>query len=147
MSLPTILIVPGLWEGPSAFEPLAAVLRKAGYTVHTASLVSCGTVSPGNPSMKDDVHGIRKQLQSLVDTGDDVVLVLHSAGGFLGSEAMDGLDKSTRAAESKAGGVVKIIFLAAAVLPRGYEHQALPFAEEKVEHILCNEADVKTNSK
>lgn len=124
---PTILFVPGLWEGPTVFNAVSSLLTAAGFKTETAVLPSTGATSPGNPGMKDDIASIRNHLQGLVSEGEeDVVLVLHSAGGFLGSEAMQGLSKKDRL-EGK-GGVIGIVFLAGAVFPEGYEHQPLPFA-------------------
>lgn len=81
---PTILFVPG----PTVFSVVSSLLTKDGFRTETAVLPSTGTTSPGNPGMKDDIAAGRKHLQSVVSREEDVVLVLHSAGGFLGSEAM-----------------------------------------------------------
>ncbi|KAJ5949352.1 alpha/beta-hydrolase [Penicillium verhagenii] len=122
---PTVLFVPGFWEGPTVFEKVTSLLTASGISTEVAKLQSTGTTSPGNPSMKDDVKGIRAHIEAILARGEDVLLALHSAGGFLGSEAMQGLDKKTRGDQS---GVVSIVFLAAAVFPEGYQHQPLPFA-------------------
>ncbi|RAK73343.1 alpha/beta hydrolase [Aspergillus fijiensis CBS 313.89] len=125
MPTPTVLLIPGFWEGPTVYTHLATLLTTAGYPVETATLPSTGTVSPGNPTMKDDIAALRAAISRMVSRGDSVVLVLHSAGGFLGCEAMQGLDRGARGGE---GGVVGIVFLAAAVFPVGLEHKPLPFA-------------------
>lgn len=124
---PTILFVPGFWEGPTVFNAVSSLLTADGYKTETAVLPSTGTTSPGNPGMKDDIAAIRTHLQDLVSQGEDVVLVLHSAGGFLGSEAMEGLSKK-KDRQGEKGGVLGIVFLSGAVFPEGYEHQPLPFA-------------------
>lgn len=131
---PTILFVPGFWEGPTVYNTVASLLNTEGFKTETAILPSTGTTSPGNPGMKDDIAAIRRHLSNLVvSRGEDVVLVLHSAGGFLGSEAMSGLSKKKRVSEGQTqtgpgGGVVGIVFLSGAVFPEGFEHQPLPFA-------------------
>lgn len=129
----TILFVPGLWEGPSVFNPISSLLTADGFTTETAVLPSTGTTSPGNPSMKDDIAAVRKHIQTLVSRGEDVLLVLHSAGGFLGSEAMQGLDKNQRAEQRENGRVIGIVFIAGAVFPVGHAHQPLPFAVVEVD--------------
>lgn len=88
---PTILFVPGFWEGSAPFSRVASLLRDQGYLSEIATLPSTGTVSPGNPSMKDDIAAIRSSVTNLVDLGQHVVLVLHSAAGFLGSNAIERL--------------------------------------------------------
>lgn len=133
---PTILFVPGLWEGPTVFSTVSSLLAADGFKTDIAVLPSTGTTSPGNPGMKDDIAAIRTQLEQLVLQGDDVVLVLHSAGGFLGSEAMQGLSKKDPEKVRGKGGVVGIVFLSGAVFPEGHEHQALPFAVVDVSWVL-----------
>jgi len=130
----TVLFVPGFWEGPTVFEKVISLLKTSEVSAEAATLKSTGTTSPGNPEMKDDVAAIRAHIEIILARGEDVLLALHSAGGFLGSEAMQGLDKKTRGEQP---GVIGIVFLAAAVFPEGYQHQPLPFAvvEVRVSHI------------
>ncbi|KAE8353293.1 alpha/beta-hydrolase [Aspergillus coremiiformis] len=138
---PTILIVPGFWEGPAAFETVSTRLTDDGFAVETAALRSTGTVSPGNPSLKDDVAAVRTCLEKLVHGGQEVLLVLHSAGGFIASEAMEGLSKSACRERGGEGGVVGIVFVTGAVVPEGYEHQSLPFAVVRDGALLCAQPD------
>lgn len=125
---PTILFVPGFWEGPKVFTPVCDLLQAAGFKTDVCTLPSTGTISPGNPAMADDIAAVRDHLTSIVQRGEEVILVLHSAGGFLGSAAMEGLSKSAVG----QGGVVKIVFLTAAVFPEGHEHEDMPFAVVEV---------------
>lgn len=133
---PTILFVPGFWEGPKVFTPVCDLLKADGFKTEVCTLPSTGTTSPGNPAMTDDIAAVRDHLTSIVHRGEEVILVLHSAGGFLGSTAMEGLSKSAVG----QGGVVKIVFLAAAVFPEGHEHEDLPFAVVEVGYpaYLCS---------
>ena len=124
---PTIVFVPGFWEGSAPFSHVASLLQAEGYPTEIATLPSTGTVSPGNPSMHDDVAAIRSTIINLVEKGQDVVLVLHSAGGFLGSNAIEGLSLKARQEKKLPGGVSKIVFVAGAVFPEGYTHAPLPF--------------------
>ena len=133
MAAMTILFVPGYWEGPKPFEKVSSILRADGYETVTANLLSTGTTSPGNPNMHDDINAIRKVTQKLVeDENKDVIMVLHSAGGFLGANATEGLDAPARKAKGLPGGVSKMIFLAGAVFPVGFKHQSLPFFKIEV---------------
>jgi hypothetical protein len=65
---PSIFIVPGFYEGPEVFEPLATVLRHQGFpVVHITSLRSTGTQPPGNPTMDEDITAIAAELVSVVE--------------------------------------------------------------------------------
>ena len=140
MAPTTILFVPGYWEGPKPFEKVSSLLQSSGFDTATAVLKSTGTTSPGNPGMRDDITAIREVVEKLVDGEDrDVVMVLHSAGGFLGANATEGLDVPARKAKGLTGGVSKMVFLAGAIFPVGFKHQSLPFFKIEVSwyHSAC----------
>jgi alpha-beta hydrolase superfamily lysophospholipase len=129
-SKPTIAIVPGFWEGADSFIRLEPVLRSAGFKVHAASLTSTGTSSPGNPSMTDDINSLSKQLTTLVEAGDEVVVLAHSMGGVLASEAIQGLSANSR--KEKPGKVTGLIFFAAGLAPEGHTMTDMPFMRKEV---------------
>ena len=82
--------------------------------------------------MYDDVAHIRATVKELVEAEKDVVLVLHSVAGLLGSDAIEGLSSKARKAAGLKGGVVRIVFIAAATAPEGFEHVPLPFFDFQV---------------
>lgn len=120
---PVIFIVPGLWEGPAAFQPLKKVLENAGLSVHTTRLISTGTTAADGLTVKDDTAAISRDLAATVKIAgsDGVVVFLHSAGGFLCSAAMRGLTATSMHAAGKRGGVKRIIFMSCAFGPEGFE--------------------------
>lgn len=124
---PTILFVPGFWEGPAPFAEVSSLLQSAGFSTRTAELLSTGTVSPGNPGMHDDIAALRSTITELVDAQKDVVIVAHSGGAFLASNAIEGLGAKARLQQGMKGGVVKLVFLAGALFPEGFKHSPLPF--------------------
>lgn len=81
--------------------------------------------------MHDDEAFIRSHLLRLIEEEEkDVVLVSHSAGGFLGMAAVQGLTRRGR--EGQKGGVVGYVFIAAAIMEVGYVHVDLPFFDINV---------------
>lgn len=127
MSKPTIIFVPGLWEGPAAFSTVMQMLQSEGFEAVCCSLLSTGTASPGNPSMEDDIAGIREFIEPHIEARKDVILVLHSAAGFLGSNAIEGFSRKTRREKGFNGGITHIVFITAGVFPEGMEHKPPPF--------------------
>lgn len=87
--------------------------------------------------MRDDETAIRSALKKLVEEEEkEVVMVMHSAGGFLGSAAVEGLGRKERVAKGLRGGVGKLVFLAAGVADVGFEHVDLPFMDMEVSLVL-----------
>ena len=111
---------------------MASLLSGKNIPVAMSPLRSTGTHSPGNPNMHDDIATIRSSVEALTSDHKEILMVLHSGGGFLGSNAIEGLTAKARTAQGLKGGVVGIVFLTAAIFPVGYKHQPLPFAEFKV---------------
>ena len=134
MTKPTLVFVPGIWVGPEVYDSVAATLYDHyGYTIIPISLPSTGRESPNAPSMKDDADAIRAALIPLIDDGQELVMILHSAGGFLGSGAIEGLGVEVRAKEGKKGGVSKLVFLAAALPEVGFDHGSVDVPTFKYE--------------
>lgn len=149
---PHIFIVPGLYEGPAPFDSFVQHLQQEGYPqIHIAKIASLGTSSDreeGIVTLNDDIASIKNELVPFIaNTGDDgVVLVVHSAGGFLGSGAMEGLSSTSHRASGRRGGISQLICFTAALLPVGAEHQPLPFMKFNVGILEClkyqrNDAD------
>ena len=133
---PTILFVPGFWEGPTPFAHVSSLLKSEGFLTDTAVLPSTGTVSPGNPGMHDDVAAIRSTVEKIVHAEQDVVMACYSGGGFLGSNAIEGLTTKARADNGLKGGVSAMVFLSGALFPQGFQHGPLPFFAVNVCRLL-----------
>ncbi|KAJ9617091.1 hypothetical protein H2200_000812 [Cladophialophora chaetospira] len=117
-SKPVIVFVPGAWHSPDGFHLVVPELQAAGYETRGVTLASVGASTP----LKDfqpDVKAIQDVLKPLVDEGKDIVLVVHSYGGVIGNEAVQGFAKSEREKEGKKGGVSHIYFCCAFALPEG----------------------------
>jgi len=119
---PTVVLIHGGWQGPECWSLLVPRLEKAGYSVYAPVLPSLGT-SPASPNFNEDVQVIRHSVKSLLDSGKDVILVMHSYGAVPGCEAFKDLgtkeDMQLHHIKHKKGRVVKLVFLTAMVLPVG----------------------------
>lgn len=148
---PTVLLVPGFWEGPNVLQPLSAALSRAGITtVRTAALRSTGHAAPLAPTdppedtdstrkhtFGDDTAGVREAIRAAVEEAGSagVVLFLHSVAGVVGCNALEGLDFGAwgrRGDGVGGGGVRKIVFCAAGVAPVGFDGFGGPFVIEHV---------------
>ena len=126
---PTLILIHGGWQSPETFLKIIPGLEKAGYSVFAPRLPSSGTTG----SFEEDVKIIRHTIDSVIETGKEVVLVMHSYGGVVGCEAMNKVkvkekpnmlqtpQDEDQSLEDRArnGGVIKLVFIAAMLLPVG----------------------------
>ncbi|KAJ0160934.1 hypothetical protein CTA2_7055 [Colletotrichum tanaceti] len=115
---PTFVLAPGAWHRETCFAPAQQILESRGYPVEAVAYPSVGA-EPPTKGVKDDAAAVRAVLERLADEGKEIVLVVHSYGGLVGSNAVEGLGYKQRAREGKKGGVVIFVYLAAFVLPLG----------------------------
>lgn len=118
-SKPTILIVPGAWEFTTIFAPFCELLHKSGYETEVVDLPSTGGTELPLPGLPEDIAAIRAVLEPLVAAGKDVLLLAHSSGGLSGSAAAKGLDVKTRKEANLPGGVTRVVYMTAFMIPKG----------------------------
>ncbi|KAI1775716.1 alpha/beta-hydrolase [Hypoxylon cercidicola] len=120
---PALVFSPGAWHTPEYFEPTTSRLREAGFTCDVVSLPCVGAelTSPETASIPQsfdaDVLAIRAVVTRHLDAGRDVVLVVHSYSGVVGSEAVAGLDAGSRGEDRSA--VTHLVYAAALVVDVG----------------------------
>ena len=120
MSKPIFVCVPGASHSPAIYFPLKTLLTSYNYTLIPLSLPSVGG-SPVTYDFTPDVIAIRNLVTSIVDSGQDVILVMHSYGGLPGAEALRGLGKSEREKVGLRGGVVRLVFIMSWMAREGFQ--------------------------
>lgn len=120
MSKPVFVLLHGAWHTPSCWDRLIAQLDAAGYTSVAPALPSLGS-NPPTPDWSRDVEIIRDTVSNLV-VEHDVVVVTHSFSGMTGGTALEGLDKGACLSKGLKGGVVRIVYIAAFLVPEGFQH-------------------------
>ncbi|KAJ9221750.1 hypothetical protein DTO027B5_7079 [Paecilomyces variotii] len=86
-SKPTFVLVHGGWQGPSLWTYVIPLLERAGYATYPVTLVS----PDSDPPVEDftaDVEVVRRAVDTLLECGKDVILVLFSYAGYVGCEAL-----------------------------------------------------------
>ena len=124
MSKPISILVPGAWHTPAILSPVINLLATHDYKAYALSLPSVG-VSPGISDFGPDVTALQALINIHLTAGEDVIVVLHSYGGMVGSEAvLPSMLKSSRVSESKSGGVVRLVYVSASAVPIGMSIQS-----------------------
>lgn len=112
--------MPGALHEPAAYSLLIENLRTYGDKVHPVALPSVGKNPTTFPkSGLEDVAAVRSVIEACVERGEDVLVLMHSLGSVIGSEACRGLAKRDREEEGKRGGVARLVFLCGALVPEG----------------------------
>lgn len=117
-TLPTIVFGPGAWHQPSFFDIVRAELTSHGYESEAVAYPSVGA-EPPNKGLRDDAAALRSALERLADQGKEIVLAVHSYGGLVGQNAVEGLGYKQRAKAGKAGGVIMFVYITAFVNKKG----------------------------
>ncbi|KAL9620511.1 MAG: hypothetical protein Q9160_004980 [Pyrenula sp. 1 TL-2023] len=151
---PTIIIIHGAWHVPRTYDKLTNALRHAGYEVHLPVLPSMNGVHPPNADLTADTTFIRSYVTDVVSDGRTILVLMHSYGGQVGTNALTGLSVKERAIRGLSGGVANLIYMCSFALPEGWsmvdkvkkfghEH-LLPLAFEFAEDDSCVNRDPKT---
>ncbi|KAJ9622185.1 hypothetical protein H2204_011617 [Knufia peltigerae] len=152
-TLPIIYIVHGSWHSPIFFDPVKTRLESRGYQVICPQLPSMTGELPAVKTMYDDADPVRRDLENLIeDQGQDVLLVMHSYGGIVGTQAAAGLGKAERraaAVESQqqqgsssggggGGGVIRLLYVCSFILTED-EHLCQPLGGEPAPFLKIEE--------
>ncbi|KAF6802426.1 hypothetical protein CSOJ01_11607 [Colletotrichum sojae] len=95
-----------MWHIPAHYHPLITALQDRGYECFIPTIPSGSTPPPEDPPGAD-VRCIRAAAGGILDSGRDVVVIAHSYGGIVASEAFSGLGVG-----KKGAGVRMLIYVA-----------------------------------
>lgn len=119
--VPIIVLVPGICSiGTVIYAPLKSKLESLGFP-EIISLNLPNTIHSGNPSnlkpnpLLADIEYIRSIIESLVNTGKDVIVAGHSYGGTPSLYACEGLWKHSRVEQGLQGGVIKAALISSTI--------------------------------
>ncbi|KAF7946472.1 hypothetical protein EAE96_009470 [Botrytis aclada] len=118
-SLPTIVLVHGAWHTPKNYETYINALKAQGFKVVCPRLPSCNGSSPPDSSLPEDTVAVRDVVEPLVEAGERVLMVMHSYGGAVGTDAIENLFFEDRKAAGKSGGVIHLFYMCAYILQPG----------------------------
>jgi pimeloyl-ACP methyl ester carboxylesterase len=116
---PTIVFVCGSWHTEKHYDHVRKVFEEHGYPT---SCTRNPSVS-GNPEngMLEDAETLRKAVTNLVNgQSKEAIVFAHSYGGIIATQALSGdLGKEARSKAGKAGGIVRLVYYCAFILPVG----------------------------
>ena len=116
---PAIVLVHGAWHVPEHYSDFVQSLQHAGFEVSCPRLPTCDEAKRLSADMYTDADVVRNQVISLIDKSREVIMLLHSYGGAVGTEAVNGLSASERDTRGLKGGVVHLIYMCGFMLQVG----------------------------
>ena len=116
---PTVLIIHGAWHHPGYFEQTINALQAKGYEVSCPRLPTCNDAIPPNKLFEDDTKLIRDTATALADDGNEIVALMHSYGGVVGTDSLYDLSTSSRADLSLKGGIKRLLYMCAFIPQKG----------------------------
>lgn len=117
---PVIVIVPGSFTNAPLYYPFITQFENRGYRAYVHNLPSASRNPPEEPAtLEEDAVFFSTRIEKLAAEGKNIVILTHSYGGVVGTEACKGLSKTDRQATGKLGGVIKLIYWTSVVPPEG----------------------------
>lgn len=118
---PAVVLVHGAWHTPNHYRDLIACLESSFSKVACPQLPSCTNELPfpQNANLAGDTAVVRQAISEFADGGHPIIVLMHSYGGLVGTNACKDLLWRQRQASNKGGGVVHIIFFTAFVQAAG----------------------------
>jgi alpha-beta hydrolase superfamily lysophospholipase len=137
MSKPVFVLLHGAWHQPQCWNLLVEQLVKADYESVVPALPSSGSMPPTS-DWSADIEVIRKTVSELVEKERDVVVVMHSFSGMTGGTALEDLDKGSRIANGLQGGVIRLVYVIAFLVPEGFQHSPQGTRDNMVPEMKAN---------
>lgn len=134
---PAVVICHGSYHSPAPYQPLIECLNSAGFESYCPQRPTCdlkelnvgdvnnpdfnrGPPPGGYPSDTKDVDVVVQLLRQLIENGKHVLLMAHSSGGWVATQAaIPELQSKYRQANGQAGGIIGLFYIGALVIPVG----------------------------
>jgi pimeloyl-ACP methyl ester carboxylesterase len=132
-----VVICHGSYHSPAPYELLVAALQAKGVEAHcpqlpTADLAKLNVGDPSNPNFDlgppqdgypqggEDAEAVLEVVRQLVKRGKRVLLLAHSSGGWVATQAAEPeLQIKARKEQELEGGIIGILYMGAFIIPTG----------------------------
>ncbi|KAH8661710.1 Alpha/beta hydrolase fold-1 [Ilyonectria robusta] len=108
---PTLVLVPGAWHGPDTWGKVVSAMEAEHYKCVPVALPT--TLGDVSANFSDDVRAVRDAIVAETTQGRNVVVVVHSYGGAVGSSAIKGLTPQQPSSQNENSGHVVGFFMVA----------------------------------
>ncbi|KAL9619434.1 MAG: hypothetical protein Q9160_005945 [Pyrenula sp. 1 TL-2023] len=137
---PTIVLVHGSWHVPQHYDELVQKLQHAGFDVYCPLPPICDETKRLKSNMCSDVTLVRDLVKSLIANSQQMVMLLHSYGDAVGTEAAQGLSITEQKAQGHSGGITHLIFMCGFMLQEGESVSSASLPRPQPEPVEADEA-------
>lgn len=116
---PAIVLVHGAWHVPQHYSSFIQLLQNEGFDVSCPLLPTCDEEKRLTADLSHDVAVIRDRVAALIEQSREIIMLLHSYGGAVGTEAIKGLTIKDRSEKGRSAGVVHLIYMCGFMLQIG----------------------------
>jgi pimeloyl-ACP methyl ester carboxylesterase len=116
---PTVLIIHGAWHHPAYFASVIDLLKAQGYDAVCPHLPTCNHDETPTKTLADDIALIRDTASTLADDGKEIIVLMHSYGGVVGTDALYGLSTSERVRQGFKGVLKRLVYMRAFIPHKG----------------------------
>ncbi|KAL4939279.1 hypothetical protein BDV06DRAFT_199300 [Aspergillus oleicola] len=106
-----ILVIHGAYFLPPSWDDFIARLKDRNFTVECPRLPTCSDSKPPTATLADDVFVVRSAARSLIEAGHKILVLAHSYGGMVASEAITPDLYSSN--KDEGHGIVSLVLLSA----------------------------------
>ncbi|KAJ8058870.1 hypothetical protein OCU04_011854 [Sclerotinia nivalis] len=110
---PTLVLLGGSWHNPQNYRKLASALTNQSYDIQIPSFPSMNGDRPPTADLYTDIEFVKSYVGDFVDQGQHVIVLMHSYGGQVGTDALGELGVDARKAKGLPGGVVHLMYITA----------------------------------
>lgn len=103
----------------ASYEKFQSALEAQDHRVHIPALPTMNGARPPTADLYTDSEFVRSYVEGLVETGRDVVVLMHSYGGQVGTNCLVRLGAETRKRRGLTGGVTRLVYIAAFAATEG----------------------------
>ncbi|KAF7939178.1 uncharacterized protein EAE97_007259 [Botrytis byssoidea] len=116
---PTLILLSGSWHNPQNYLKLVSALSTYSYDLLIPSLPSMNGAQPPTADLYTDTDFVRSYISDLVSQGKHIIVLMHSYGGQVGTNALTEFAVSTRKSQGLSGGVVHLLYISAFMMLEG----------------------------
>ncbi|KAI9040229.1 alpha/beta hydrolase [Aspergillus affinis] len=151
---PEIVLIGGAWHYPESYAKFRTILEsQLGLPVHVPQLTSMNGARPPTADLYTDSAAIRQLVTGLADDGRSLIVLMHSYGGQVGTNALAGLGAEARKQQGLSGGVIQLVYICAHAISEGQSifglieqtghGEIIPFMFDYAEDGTCLPRDAK----